>query len=98
MADELDVLLEHARTMIRDLRQERDLTQQQLADLVGWDKPRISKIERGDMPLTLVALAKLTPAFGKSLTEFLYDCVVRQHPHLPNTSVGRSARNITQAD
>ena len=47
---------------IRDLREDHDMTQQQVADKIGITQRKYSYIETGNQPLTdeiLVALSKL---------------------------------------
>lgn len=50
------------RNRIRDLREDHDLTQQQIADRIGITQRKYSYVETGTQPLTdelLVALAKV---------------------------------------
>ena len=55
------------RNSLRDLRSERGLTQEQLADLVGVTRKTINTVERGVfLPSTVLAL-KLARALGTSV-------------------------------
>jgi DNA-binding XRE family transcriptional regulator len=45
-------------------RTEHDLTQQQLADLLGVHQPNIARLESGEKPPTLKELARITAATG----------------------------------
>ena len=49
---------------LKELRKQKNLTQQQLADLVGMDKGRISKIEKGTRNLTIETINRIAHAMG----------------------------------
>ena len=52
---------------IRDLREDRDLTQQEIADLLLCDQSLYSKYERGERPLPLELAVKLAVHYNVSL-------------------------------
>ena len=52
---------------IRDLREDRDLTQKQLADYLMCDQSLYSKYEREERPLPLELADKLADYYGVSL-------------------------------
>ena len=58
---------------IRHWRRERGLTQEALGRLVGLGKPTISKLERGDLHLRDVTIAKLVGALDVPAEELLGD-------------------------
>jgi HTH-type transcriptional regulator/antitoxin HipB len=49
---------------LKELRKQKNLTQQQLADLVGMDKGGISKIEKGTRNLTLETINRIAHSLG----------------------------------
>lgn len=49
---------------LKEMRQQKNLTQQQLAELVGIDKTQISKIEKGGRNLTIETIARIVHALG----------------------------------
>jgi HTH-type transcriptional regulator / antitoxin HipB len=55
-----DVIAYH----LKQLRIKQQLTQQQLADLVGMDKTQISKIENGTRNLTIETITRIANALG----------------------------------
>ena len=55
------------RLRIRDLREDRDLTQQEIADLLLCDQSLYSKYERGERPLPLELAVKLAVHYTDSL-------------------------------
>jgi HTH-type transcriptional regulator / antitoxin HipB len=58
-----DVIAYH----LKQLRIKQQLTQQQLADLVGIDKTQISKIEKGTRNLTIETITRIVNALGAKI-------------------------------
>lgn len=56
---------------IRDLREDRDLTQKQLAAALMCDQSLYSKYERGERPLPLELADKLADYYGVSIDYLL---------------------------
>lgn len=54
---------------IRELRHQRDLSQEQFANLCGLDRTYIAGIELGKRNVSIVNLEKIAKAFGISLSE-----------------------------
>ena len=64
---------------LRDLREDHDLTQQQVADYLGMKQPQYSRYERGirDIPTdVLIRLAKLY----KTTTDYILG--ISEHPNI----------------
>ena len=55
------------RLRIRDLREDHDLTQQQVADYLQCDRSLYSRYERGERETPLAVLAKLAIFYKPSL-------------------------------
>ncbi len=49
---------------LKELRKQKNLTQQQLADMIGVDKGRICKIEKGTLNLTIDTIVRIVHALG----------------------------------
>ena len=56
---------------IRELRKQRGLSQEQLAELTGFHRNYIGMIERGERNPALVNIAVFANAFEMSLSELL---------------------------
>ena len=52
---------------IRDMREDNDLTQQKIADVLLCDQSLYSKYERGEREIPLTLLIKLADFYGTSL-------------------------------
>ena len=55
------------RLRIRDLREDRDLTQKEIADYLLCDQSLYSKYERGERPLPLELAVRLAQFYGTSV-------------------------------
>ena len=51
---------------LKELRQDRDLTQTQVADILGTDQSYYSKYERGKHPMSIKDLVTLCKFYGVS--------------------------------
>lgn len=56
---------------LRQLRQARHLSQEQLADAAGLDRSYVGGVERGTRNISLVNIGKIARALGVSLSELL---------------------------
>ena len=65
---------------IRDLREDADLTQQQVAALLLCDQSLYSKYERGERPLPLEFAEKLADVYGVS-TDYLLGRTLVKTPY-----------------
>lgn len=58
---------------LKAARAGRDLSQQQLAELVGVSRQTISAIEKGDYNPTINLCIKICKALGRTLDELFWD-------------------------
>ena len=63
---------------IRDLREDRDLKQKQIADYLMCDQSLYSKYERGERPLPIELAAKLADYYGVSVDYLIGRTNVKQ--------------------
>lgn len=63
-------LIQAVATVIRELRRQHDVTQEQLADAAGLDRTYISGVERGARNITLDSLEQIVMALDISLCDF----------------------------
>ncbi|WP_203416407.1 helix-turn-helix domain-containing protein [Jiangella ureilytica] len=56
---------------IRQLREERDLTQAQLGERLGLTQRKVSLFESGDRRLDVIELIRIAKALGVGLSELL---------------------------
>lgn len=56
---------------IRKIREQKGITQQQLAALVNMHRSNYSKVEAGERELSVTALAKVAKHFGMTLDELV---------------------------
>lgn len=60
---------------IRHLRQQKNMTQEELAELIDGDQKYISKIESGKAKPRLTVYPKIANAFHVSIAQFLVDAI-----------------------
>lgn len=58
---------------LRKLRQDRQLSQEELAELADFDRTYISLLERGKRNISLINLSKLSKALKIELSELLLE-------------------------
>ena len=63
---------------IRDLREDHDLKQKQLADFLMCDQSLYSKYERGERPIPLEYIDKLADYYGVSVDYLLCRTSIKQ--------------------
>lgn len=68
--DEVCFVSQFIAQVLKRLRNDRCLSQQDLAKLAGLDRTYISMLERGQRNLTMGTLERLIPHLGKSPAEF----------------------------
>ena len=63
--------MKHLGTIIKGFREEKGLTQQQIADLVLMHRSNYSKVEKGERELSLEAINKIASYFGLNIDHLL---------------------------
>ncbi|HEV7283443.1 MAG TPA: helix-turn-helix domain-containing protein [Kaistia sp.] len=84
---------------LREIRQERGLTLEQLAQLVGTSNQQISMLEQGKRRLTADWMRKLSKALGVNLEELIVsgDVVNGTKPRKPQPPASEVQRPATQS-
>ena len=62
---------EHLGNALRELRVERSLTQEELAEIADLSRNHISAVERGEKSITVYALYRILKVLGISFGEFI---------------------------
>jgi transcriptional regulator with XRE-family HTH domain len=93
MSDPIDALATNLASNLRYIRQQRGLTQQELAKLCGVPRSTVGQMETGSCNPTLSVLARLAQALQISIEEILSTprarCAVYPKGTLPVVSRGR---------
>lgn len=63
--------MQHIGTIIKTLREEKGLTQQQVADLVHMHRSNYSKVEKGERDLSLESVSTLAKYFGMTIDQLV---------------------------
>ena len=65
---------------IKDMREDRDLTQRQIAEYLMCDQSLYSKYERGERPVPLDIMIKLAKLYSTSI-DYLVGLTDNPHPY-----------------
>ena len=71
--------MKHVGKIIKTLREQKGMTQQQVAQLIHMHRSNYSKVESGERDLSLEAVGKIAHYFGMSI-----DALVNFNGHLPD--------------
>lgn len=71
--------------MIRDLREKLDITQSQLAEMVGTSQPQIKRLETGERKLTKEWAEKIGPKLNVTAEILMFGWPEDSAPHLVET-------------
>ncbi|WP_255590371.1 helix-turn-helix domain-containing protein [Algoriphagus sp. NBT04N3] len=63
--------MKHIGKTIKSIREEKGLTQQQIAELVNMHRSNYSRVEAGDRDLSLDAVNKIARYFGMTIDELV---------------------------
>ena len=63
--------MQHIGTTIKTLREEKDLTQQQVAELIHMHRSNYSKVEKGERDLSLESVNKIAKYFGLTIDQLV---------------------------
>ncbi len=84
---------------IKDIREEKNLKQIEVANHIGVDKSAYSKIEKGLRALTVDELQKMTQLFNLTIDQIInFDGKVPQEVVLENITAVEQMRLIQQLD
>ena len=80
------------------VREERGLTQKQLAEAAGISQPRIAEIERSDANPTLLTITRIANALGVRVERLFADTSVRRQeepaPEPPSDAIAEDGRPV----
>ncbi|TFF94736.1 MAG: transcriptional regulator [Promethearchaeota archaeon] len=66
------------KSRVREIRDEKDLTQQELADLIGVSRQTIHYIEKGDYNPSLILAYKIADVLGTPVNDLFYrEAIIR---------------------
>lgn len=63
--------MQHIGTTIKKIREQKDLTQQQIAELIHMHRSNYSRVETGERELSIEAINKVAKYFGMTIDELV---------------------------
>lgn len=70
-------ILQRIGAKIKELRIEKGLSQEELAEKSGVDRTFIGGLERGERNVSILTLCEIAKAFGVDITQFLSNTPIR---------------------
>lgn len=84
---------------IKQLREHRDVKQQEIADLIGMHRSNYSKIESGQREVSVAALDKIASFFGVTVDELIHmEDEVPQEVKVEDKTTAEQVRLIQELD
>lgn len=83
---------------IKRLREERGLTQQQIADMVNMHRSNYSKVENGQRELSIIALNKIAKYFGITLDNLVNSGDIPQEIIIEDKSTMEQLKHIQELE
>ncbi|MBU0765309.1 MAG: helix-turn-helix transcriptional regulator [Bacteroidetes bacterium] len=83
---------------IKKLREEKGLTQQQIAELVNMHRSNYSKVESGQRELSISALNKIARYFGVTLDDLVNGNEIPQEITIEDKSATEQFRMLQELD
>ena len=84
---------------IKKIREQKELTQQQIAELISMHRSNYSKIESGQREISVEALNKIARFFGMSIDQIVnFDGATPQEVTVEDKSVMEQLKMIQQLD
>lgn len=92
-------IMKHIGETIKKIREEKSLTQQQIADLVHMHRSNYSRIESGERDLSVEALNKIAKHFGMTLDQLVnFDGNVPDEVTVEDKSLMEQVKLIAELD
>lgn len=77
-----EITFESIGDVLRDLRKSRELSLQDLADLLGCDKSAISRYENNERAISLETIEAIAEALDMRPDVVVLYCIKHRYPHL----------------
>lgn len=91
--------MEHIGKIIKKIREEKGLTQIQIAELVNMHRSNYSRVENGDRDLSIEAINKIAKYFGMTIDQLVnFDGIMPQEITVEDKTVIEQVRLIQELE
>lgn len=85
--------------IIKQIREEKELTQQQLAELINMHRSNYSKVESGERDLSIEAINKIAKYFGMTIDQLVnFDGTVPEEVTVEDKTVMEQVKLIQELE
>jgi transcriptional regulator with XRE-family HTH domain len=90
--------MQHIGKIIKKYREDKNLTQQQIADLIHMHRSNYSRVEAGERELSIEAIQKVAGLFGMTIDQLINEETVPQEVSLEDKTASEQTKLIQQLD
>jgi len=90
--------MQHIGKIIKKYREEKNLTQKQIADLVHMHRSNYSRVEAGERELSIEAILKIAAFFGMTIDQLVNEETVPQEVSMEDKNADEQTKLIQQLD
>jgi transcriptional regulator with XRE-family HTH domain len=91
--------MEHIGKIIKKIREEKGLTQQQIAELIHMHRSNYSKVESGERDLSIEAANRIAKNFGMTIDQLVnFDGAMPQEVTIEDKTLVEQVKLIEQLD
>jgi len=88
--------MQHIGKIIKKYREDRNLTQQQIADLIHMHRSNYSRVEAGERELSIEAIQKIATLFGMTIDQLVNEETIPQEVSLEDKNTNEQMNLIQQ--
>lgn len=90
--------MQHIGKIVKKYREERNLTQQQIADLIHMHRSNYSIVEAGERELSIEAIHKIAACFGITIDQLVNEEIIPQEINVEDKTLSEQLKLIQQLD
>jgi len=90
--------MQHIGKIIKKYREEKNLTQKQIADLIHMHRSNYSRVETGERELSIEAIQKIATLFGMTIDQLINEETIPQEVSFEDTTSNEQMKLIEQLD
>jgi transcriptional regulator with XRE-family HTH domain len=90
--------MQHIGKIIKKYREDKNLTQKQIADLIHMHRSNYSRVEAGERELSIEAIQKVATLFGMTIDQLVNEETIPQEVSLEDKTSNEQAELIQQLD
>ena len=90
--------MKHIGKIIKKYREEKDLTQQQIADLIHMHRSNYSRVEAGERELSIEAIQKIASYFALTIDQLINEETIPEEVEIEDKTLLEQVKLIQELD